>query len=81
VRDAVALWSTIEQARGLAGRDAVFDHPDLLPTSADLDDPQGYAQRRADDEQGSAGLDAAIEALLSGEQPGPDDGAEPDERA
>jgi putative hydrolase len=81
VRDAVALWSTIEEARGLAGRDAVFDHPDLLPTSADLDDPQGYAQRRSDDEQGSAGLDAAIEALLSGEQPGPDDGTEPDNRA
>jgi putative hydrolase len=77
VRDAVALWSTIEEARGLAGRDAVFDHPDLLPTSADLDDPQGYAQRRSDDEQGSASLDAAIEALLSGDQPGPDDGTDP----
>ena len=81
VRDAVALWSTIEQARGQAGRDAVWDHPDLLPTGADLDDPHGYAQRRADDEQGSASLDAAIEALLSGEQPRPDDGTDPGDRA
>jgi putative hydrolase len=81
VRDAVALWSTIEQARGQAGRDGVWDHPDLLPTGADLDDPHGYAQRRADDEQGSASLDAAIEALLSGEQPRPDDGTDPGDRA
>jgi putative hydrolase len=71
VRDAVTLWSTIEQARGLEGRDAVWDHPDLLPGGEDLDDPQGYAQRRADDEQGSATIDAAIEALLSGEGPSP----------
>jgi hypothetical protein len=48
----------------------VWDHPDLLPSSEDLDDPAGYAQRRADDEQGSAAVDAAIEALLSGEKPG-----------
>jgi putative hydrolase len=33
VRDAVTLWTTIEQARGLSGRDAVWDHPDLLPSS------------------------------------------------
>ncbi len=69
VRDAVALWTTIEEARGLEGRDAVWDHPDLLPSGADLDDPAGYAQRRADDEQGSAAVDAAIEALLSGVLP------------
>lgn len=67
VRDAVALWTAIEEARGLEGRDAVWDHPDLLPSSEDLDDPAGYAQRRADDEQGSAAVDAAIEALLRGD--------------
>jgi putative hydrolase len=67
VRDAVALWATIEEARGLEGRDAVWDHPDLLPMSEDLDDPAGYAQRRSDAEQSSAAVDAAIEALLSGE--------------
>jgi putative hydrolase len=81
VRDAVSLWTTIEAARGLEGRDAVWDHPDLLPSSEDLDDPAGYAQRRADADEGSAAVDAAIEALLSGDAPssdgvaeGPDDG-------
>jgi putative hydrolase len=71
VRDAVTLWTTIEQARGLSGRDAVWDHPDLLPSSEDLDDPEGYAQRRADDEQGSAAVDAAIAELLSDSPSGP----------
>jgi putative hydrolase len=69
VRDAVALWTAIEESRGLEGRDAVWDHPDLLPTSEDLDDPAGYAQRRADSDQESAAVDAAIEALLRGEGP------------
>jgi putative hydrolase len=66
VRDAATLWTVIEQARGLDGRDAVWAHPDLLPTAVDLDDPMGFAERRADADAGSAEMDAAIEALLSG---------------
>jgi hypothetical protein len=70
VRDAATLWTVIEQARGLDGRDGVWEHPDLLPTSVDLDDPMGFAERRADADAGSAEVDAAIEALLSSTEPG-----------
>ncbi|GAB3693835.1 zinc-dependent metalloprotease [Angustibacter aerolatus] len=80
LRDAAALWEAIAEARGVAGRDAVWAHPDLLPTAADLDDPAGYARRSADADAESAEVDAALEALLSqgeAESPDGDDPAPP----
>jgi putative hydrolase len=38
-RDAAALWQQLREQRGIEGRDGLWDHPDLLPTDADLDDP------------------------------------------
>jgi putative hydrolase len=38
-RDAAALWAQLREQRGIEGRDALWNHPDLLPTDADLDDP------------------------------------------
>jgi putative hydrolase len=82
LREASRLWSVTEDARGTAGRDAVWAHPDLLPTAADLDDPDGFASRRSDAEAADADVDAALEALLRGEgpaappeSPGPGDGS------
>ncbi len=65
LRDAAALWTVIGRERGTEGRDAVWSHPDLLPTAADLDDPMGYSERRADADAESADVDAAIERLLA----------------
>lgn len=66
LRDAANLWAALRDARGAEGRDAVWSHPDLLPTAADLDDPLGFVERarpaRPADEP--AGLDAELEALL-----------------
>lgn len=42
LREASALWSALEEARGVAGRDAVWQHPDLMPTSEALDDPDSF---------------------------------------
>ncbi len=64
MRDAAALWSVIEASRGVAARDGVWAHPDLMPTAEDLDDPVGYTERRLAAEQQSADVDAAIAALL-----------------
>lgn len=50
-REAAALWEELAQVQGPAGRDAVWDHPDLLPTSDDLDDPHAFLARLADGEQ------------------------------
>src|SRR5262249_33554820 len=41
-REAAAIWRSLTEARGVEGRDAVWAHPDLLPTPADFDDPDGF---------------------------------------
>lgn len=67
LRDAAALWAAIAAERGESGRDAVWTHPDLMPTAADLDDPAGYAARQREADAESAALDAAIADLLGRE--------------
>ena len=71
LREAAALWGALAQARGPEGRDAVWAHPDLLPTAEDLDDPTGFARRSGDAAADSAALDAAIDELLRGDTPPP----------
>lgn len=46
LREAAALWEALDTSAGAAGRDAVWDHPDLLPGADDLDDPAGFVERR-----------------------------------
>lgn len=70
IREAAALWTVIEESRGIEGRDGVWDHPDLMPTAEDLADPIGYAERRRAAEHGAADVDAAIEALLDDQPEG-----------
>ncbi|HEY0187708.1 MAG TPA: zinc-dependent metalloprotease [Cellulomonas sp.] len=72
-RDAAALWSLIAREQGPQARDAVWDHPDLLPDAEDLDDPQGYAARRTAAEGEHEDLDRALAEIL-GE--GPEDETE-----
>ncbi|HET9900860.1 MAG TPA: zinc-dependent metalloprotease [Actinomycetes bacterium] len=45
MREGAALWAALLADRGVDGRDAVWAHPDLLPTSEDLDDPSAYVSR------------------------------------
>jgi len=65
MRDAANLWAALRDARDVEGRDAVWSHPDLVPTSADLDDPLGFVagEARADGVE-TAAFDAALEELL-----------------
>ena len=44
LREAAALWWTVTERRGVSGRDAIWSHPDLLPTADDLDDPLGFGE-------------------------------------
>jgi putative hydrolase len=46
-RDAAALWLELGAVHGTATRDAVWNHPDLLPTADDLDDPTAFFERAA----------------------------------
>ncbi|MFG3154156.1 zinc-dependent metalloprotease [Streptomyces sp. NPDC048219] len=45
LRDASRLWASVTDARGVDGRDALWAHPDMLPTATDLDDPDGFVHR------------------------------------
>jgi len=40
LREAAALWDAVRAARGSEGRDALWEHPDFLPTADDLDSPE-----------------------------------------
>ncbi|WP_336856663.1 zinc-dependent metalloprotease [Sinomonas albida] len=66
LRDAAKLWSSLRDERGVSGRDAIWRHPDLLPTAEDLDDPTGFSARRSAAEAQETEVDAALEKLLSG---------------
>ena len=68
MRDAANLWAAVRDARGTEGRDAVWSHPDLVPTSADLDDPLGFASVEPAEQAGDDDFDAALAELLDAEQ-------------
>jgi len=44
LREAAVLWAGLGAARGIEGRDALWAHPDLLPTAADLEDPDAFVR-------------------------------------
>src|SRR5580704_1527643 len=48
LREAAAIWHGLTEARGIDGRDAVWAHPDLLPTADDFDDPDAFVRGRPD---------------------------------
>jgi putative hydrolase len=48
LRDAAELWHRLGEARDVDGRDAVWAHPDLLPTAEDLDDPAAFVRGRSE---------------------------------
>src|SRR3954454_18180564 len=76
LRDASALWGSLRSRKGQDARDAVWAHPDLLPTSADLDDPLGFHEGSipAAEALTDAEFDAALAELLDSEG---DDGGTP----
>jgi putative hydrolase len=48
LREAAALWWSVTEKHGVSGRDALWSHPDLLPTADDLDDPLGFGEKLED---------------------------------
>ena len=70
MREAAAMWRAVTDAVGVAGRDALWDYPDLMPTSEDIDDPASLVARlqahARGDEPVRDAFDDALEALLSG---------------
>lgn len=73
LREAGALWQRLTDAAGMDARDAVWQHPDLLPGADDLDDPAAFIDRIVGGDTG--GIDAAIAELEDDirDDPGPVD--------
>jgi putative hydrolase len=71
MREAAAMWRAVTEAVGPAARDALWDYPDLMPGSADIDDPAALVARleaRARGEEPATDeFDDALARLLSGE--------------
>ncbi|MBC7373580.1 MAG: zinc-dependent metalloprotease [Frankiales bacterium] len=45
LREAAELWAAVAAHGGAAARDALWAHPDLLPSAEDLDDPAAFVAR------------------------------------
>jgi len=67
LREAAALWERLTEAAGADARDAIWQHPDLLPGADDLDEPAGFIDRVIGGD--TSGMDEAIARL---EQDGQD---------
>jgi putative hydrolase len=83
LRDASTLWGSLRSRQGQEARDAVWAHPDLLPTAADLDDPLGFREDLPEvAELTDEAFDKAIGELLdreTGDESGDKSGDKDDE--
>jgi len=48
LREAAHIWQQLTEARGADGRDAIWAHPDLLPSHDDFDDPDAFVHGKTD---------------------------------
>jgi putative hydrolase len=71
MREAAQLWERLTEAAGIDARDAVWQHPDLLPVAADLDDPAGFIDRIIGGD--TSGIDEAIARALENPEDDGDD--------
>ncbi|MGN6790783.1 MAG: zinc-dependent metalloprotease [Streptosporangiaceae bacterium] len=77
LREAATMWRALTEDRGVSGRDQIWEHPDLLPSAVDLEDPEGFVRGRPE-------LDLSdlsdLSRLTQAESPedGPQGGASPE---
>jgi len=57
------LWERLTAAVGADARDTVWQHPDLLPEAADLDDPAAFIDRILGGD--TSGIDSAIDQAIA----------------
>ena len=65
LREAAAMWQKISDAVGSDARDALWQHPDVVPTAEDITDPSALLARLTSDEAELDDVDQAIEDLLN----------------
>ena len=62
IREAAAMWRAVTDAVGTQKRDALWNHPDLMPTSGDIDNPGGLVSKLRDTHDDA--MDAELRKLL-----------------
>jgi putative hydrolase len=70
LREAAALWAALTEHRGSEGRDAIWGHPDLLPSDDDFADPVGFAQSQSQLDLGGIDFGGLGEAPKEGDEDG-----------
>jgi len=65
LREAAALWQKLTDAVGAEKRDALWSHPDLVPTAEDISDPNALVARITAGTPALDDIDQAIEDLLN----------------
>jgi putative hydrolase len=64
LREAAAMWRSIGEAVGTEKRDSLWDHPDLLPSEADIADPKQIIEKLKGNTGQSDEFDKALRDLL-----------------
>ena len=65
LREAAVMWQKLTTEVGEERRDHLWSHPDLVPTSEDIDDPAALVARLTGPEPAPDDIDQAIEDLLN----------------
>ena len=65
LREAAAMWQKITDAVGAEARDALWQHPDVVPTADDINDPTALLARLTGPAPEPDDVDRALEDLLN----------------
>ena len=61
LREATAMWLEVGTSLGTTKRDELWDHPDMLPSTTDIENPAALIARLTGNDDG---FDSALRALL-----------------
>ena len=68
LREAAAMWQKVTEEVGDEKRDSLWSHPDLVPTSDDIDNPAALVARLTGPTPAPDDIDQAIQDLLDDER-------------
>jgi putative hydrolase len=69
MREAAVLWERLTSAVGIDARDAVWNHPDLMPSADDLDEPASFIDRVIGGDVSGIDFDSAIAEFEKSDPP------------
>ena len=65
-RGTARVFTDVENARGRQGREALWQHPDMVPTAGELDVPESFLAGRAQAATRDAPIDDELARMLNG---------------